>query len=311
MLPCLFFVLFILLAGTLPGLAQLKNVRSYLEIFDLSSGKRQVIFQEDAHFEAPNWNRDGQYFLINSNGKLYRISRDGTRKTLLPTGFADRCNNDHGFSPDGKYVAISHADGQVTAERHKQQGTSRVYVLPVAGGTPQARSPETPSYWHGWSPDGQTLAYVAHRDTDYDIYTVPAAGGPETRLTTTPGLDDGPDYSPDGRYIYFNSYRTGHMQLWRMRPDGSQPEQLTADSLSNWFPHPSPDGRWLVFISYHENQGENHPAMKAVSLRLYDLHTRKISTLCSFTGGQGTLNVPSWSPDGRQFAFVSYTVLPQ
>jgi TolB protein len=165
------------------------------------------------------------------------------------------------------------------------------------------------SYWHGWSPDGRTLAYCAERNGGFDIYTIPADGGAETRLTTADGLDDGPDYSPDGRWIYFNSDRSSRMQIWRMRTDGHRQEQVTEDDLNNWFPHPSPDGKWLVFLSY-ERDVQGHPENKDVSLRIMPLGGGKIEVLARLFGGQGTINVPSWSPDSRRVAFVSYQFVP-
>ena len=144
------------------------------------------------------------------------------------------------------------------------------------------------------------------REEEFDIYSIPISGGQETRLTKTKGLDDGPEFYHDGQYIYYNSMSSGNMEIWRMDADGKHPTQITDDAYSNWFPHPSPDGRYLVYLAYLENQGDKHPAMKQVALRLYDLTTKKIETLFKFTGGQGTINVNSWSPDGKSFAFVSY-----
>ena len=194
-----------------------------------------------------------------------------------------------------------------TSRRGKRQ--SLIYTLPVAGGTPKLVTPNGPSYWHGWSPDGKTLAYCAERDGEFDIYTIPADGGAETRLTTAKGLDDGPEYSPDGKHIYFNSDRTGRMQIWRMKADGTEQEQVTDDEFNNWFPHPSPDGRQLVFLSY-EKDVKGHPANKDVTLRMMTLGTKKIDVLGRFLGGQGTVNVPCWSPDGRRIAFVTYQLIP-
>jgi Tol biopolymer transport system component len=165
-----------------------------------------------------------------------------------------------------------------------------------------------PSYWHGWSPDGSTLAFCGERNGNFDIYTIPVEGGEEKRLTTAPGKDDGPDYTPDGKFIYFNSDRTGTMQLWRMRPDGSQQEQVTHDEFNNWFPHPSPDGKWLVFLSYDKGVVD-HPANQTVRLRLMPLAGGPIQELAKFFGGQGTLNVPSWSPDSQKLAYVTYELL--
>jgi Tol biopolymer transport system component len=188
-----------------------------------------------------------------------------------------------------------------------------IYIVPIGGGTPRRVTQLAPSYWHGWSPDGKTLTYCADRNGNYDVYTIPAEGGQEKRLTTAEGLDDGPEYSPDGQYIYFNSVRTGLMQIWRMKADGSEQMQVTKDDYNNWFAHPSPDGKWLVIISY-EKEVSGHPANKDVMLRLIPVTATgfgEIAVLAKLFGGQGTINVPSWSPDSRQLAFVSYRLIPQ
>lgn len=278
--------------------------KSILEVYDIETDQRSIVYEEDDHFEAPNWSRDGSFLLINSSGKLYKVHLTNKKKELIPTDFADRCNNDHGISPDGKMLVISHHDQSVETARGFEN--SRLYILPIEGGTPRTVTSKTPSFWHGWSPDGQSLAYVGLRNGDFDIYSISIEGGEETRLTDDQGLDDGPDYSPDGRYIFYNSMKSGKMEIWRMKSNGSKKKQITDDAYSNWFPHPSPDGKYLVFLSYLEDQGDSHPPMKKVALRLYNLKTKTLKTLCSFTGGQGTINVPSWSPDSKKFAFVSY-----
>ena len=215
-------------------------------------------------------------------------------------GAAIRCNNDHGISPDGTLLAVSDQTGA--------DNKSRIYLLPVDGGPARRITPLAPSYWHGWSPDGKTLAYCAERNGEFEVYTIPVEGGEETRLTTAPGLDDGPDYSPDGQFIYFNSERTGLMQIWRMRPDGSEQTQITSDDYNNWFAHPSPDGKWIVYLSYAKAV-KGHPANQDVMLRLMSLADGKIHVLAKLFGGQGTINVPSWSPDGKNVAFVSYQLV--
>lgn len=284
------------------GYAQSDTMISRLETFDITTNKRSLIREEKAHFEAPNWSKDGSYFIINQNGLLYKISANGSDKELIPTGFATQCNNDHGISPDGASIAISNNDVFEGATG----GTSRIYVLPIKGGIPKLITKKMPSYWHGWSPDGKKVVYTAQRNGTYDIYEIGLNDTTEVQLTNAPGLDDGPEYSPDGSYIYYNSFQSGVMELWRMNPDGTNKEKLTNDVYSNWFPHPSPDGKYLVFLSYMEDQGQNHPALKEVAIRLYNLQDKTIKTLCSFTGGQGTINVPSWSQDSKKFAFVSY-----
>lgn len=273
-------------------------VRSSLEFVKLASGDRRVVHHTSDLIEAPNWSRDGSTLIFNSKGRLYSVPAEGGKAPVaIDTGFAVRNNNDHGLSPDGTMLAIS--------DQTLDGGESVIHVLPATGGTPRRVTALSPSYWHGWSPDGATLAYTGRRDNEYDIYTIPVAGGAETRLTDAPGLDDGPDYSPDGKYIYFNSERSGHMQIWRMLADGSQQEQITRDEFNNWFPHPSPDGKWLVFLAY-EPGVVGHPADRHVTLRLLSLETGEIRRLARLFGGQGTINVPSWSPDSTRVAYVRY-----
>ncbi len=276
------------------------SIRSFLKTVHISSGRIETVYSADRHFEAPNWSRDGRFFLINSGGRLYRLNAGTQQLEPVETGFATRINNDHGISPDGTWLVISN-------EPTEGWLTSSVYLLPSGGGTPRQITTQAPSFWHGWSPDGKTLAFVGRRDGEFDIYTIAVTGGVERRITTCKGLDDGPDYSPDGAFIYYNSFCSGKMEIWRMRPDGSQAEQLTHDAYANWFPHPSPDGRWVVFLSFIADQGQDHPFGKQVKLRLMDLRDRSVRDLTpEFFGGQGTINVPSWSPDSRRVAFVTY-----
>ena len=272
---------------------------STLETVPIASMDRRVSYVAQAHFEAPNWSRDGLYFLFNQEGGIYKLPVNGGEPWRIDTGAEIKCNNDHGISPDGTVLAISDST---------ETGKSLVYTVPIGGGAPKKITPVGPSYWHGWSPDGSTLAFVSQRDDNFDVYSVSVNGGTVKRLTTALGLDDGPEYSPDGQWIYFNSERTGHMQIWRMHPDGSDQEQFIADETNDWFPHISPDGKWMTFLSY-EKEVTGHPPDKDVSLNLMSLTDKNIKMLAKLFGGQGTNNVPSWSPDSTKVAFVSYEYL--
>jgi Tol biopolymer transport system component len=285
------------------GVANMDNrvLESTLETISIATSERKTVYRALEHFEAPNWSRDGKTLLFNKEGKIYTIPVEGGQPQLLDTGEAVKCNNDHGLSPDGKLLAVS---SQHNANK------SLIYVLPAEGGKPRLVTKLGPSYWHGWSPDGKILAYCAQRKSNYDIYTIPADGGDETRLTDAPALDDGPDYSADGKYIFFNSERTGLMKIWRMNADGTDQQQVTKDAeYADWFPHPSPDGKWLVLVSYDKTV-KGHPANKDVALRIMPLKGGQPKVLTRLFGGQGTINVPSWSPDSSQVAFVSYKLLP-
>ncbi len=274
---------------------------SNLEIMDVETGNRKILHQSPKSLQAPNWTPDGETLIYNSEGLLYNFGLDTRQPEVLNTGFADNNNNDHVLSFDGSQMGISHH-----ADEH--DGNSIIYTLPIEGGTPKKVTSKGPSYLHGWSPDGNWLTYTGGRDGEYDIYKIPSDGGEEIKLTDHKGLDDGSEYSPDGEHIYFNSVRSGSMEIWRMHPDGSKQEQLTDDKFNNWFPHISPDGERMIFLSYLPDvDPSDHPFYKQVYLRMLPVDGGEPKVVGYLYGGQGTINVPSWSPDGTKVGFVSNT----
>jgi TolB protein len=294
------------------------NVRSKISIYDLENKSIHVVYTADKLWEAPNWSPDGKYLLANSGGALYRFVLDATgkgqpEKLVLDTSY--ECNNDHGLTLDGKLLAFS--------ARHGSSRDSEVYVASSDGASPRLVTTNSPSYFHGWSPDGKWLAFVGKRGEHFNIFRIPVSGGNEEQLTSSPVNDDGPDYSPDGKWVYINSNRNG-WDIWRFPADGAGPsdskaERITSDELEDWFPHPSPDGKWLVFLSLPKGT-PGHDVKTNVQLRMMPMpqsaphvataDARSIQSLAQIFGGQGTINVNSWSPDSRKFAFVSYEVLP-
>ncbi len=273
---------------------------SILETINVHTGIRSVLKEFDYVIEAPNWTQDGRYLVYNSGGHMHMYELATGEIKELDTGFAVDCNNDHVLSPDNKQIAVSHFTNE--------DATSRIYILPFTGGSPALVTEKGPSYLHGWSPDGKRLAYCAERGGQYDIYSISVKGGSETQLTNLPGLDDGPEYSPDGKYIWFNSTRTGLMQVWRMEANGSNPIHMVKENANCWFPHVSPDGDWVAYIAYGKNDVEpgEHPANKDVELRLVTASGEESKNIVKLFGGQGTMNVNSWSPDNHTIAFVSY-----
>ncbi len=274
-----------------------------LEVINPIDGTRKVIFESPERFEAPNWMPDGKKLLFNMNGSLFKIPTAGGQLEKLNTDAIARNNNDHGISFDGKKLAISsHRDGL-------PGGGSTVYVLPLEGGVPKLITEKTPSYWHGWNPNNKEVLFVAQRDGKplYQIYKASIEDGKETALTSNEvGHVDGPEYSPDGKYIYYNGSQSGTMQLWRMKPDGTGKEQLTFDENNNWFPHLSPDGKWIAYISFPSSiDPASHPSYKRVMLKMMPANGGAPRVIAYLYGGQGTINVPSWSPDSKRFAFVS------
>jgi len=271
-------------------------MKSELMIHHVETGACEVFRTFDEHMEAPNWCPSGETIYYNGGGHLFGALLSDPTGYKIDTGPHTQLNNDHGVSPDGKTLVFSDKT---------EDGNSCIYTMPVSGGQPREITAKTPSYWHGWSPDGETLTYTARRNGRFDIFTIPVQGGTETQLTQDMGHCDGPDYTPDGQWIWFNADKTGSAQLWRMHPDGSNLEQMTDDERVNWFPHPSPDGEMLVYLSYPTGT-LGHPGDLDVQLRLMSPAGGANRTIVDLHGGQGTINVPSWSPDSRHFAYCRY-----
>lgn len=287
-----------------PAVSQRSRVKSTVTIYNIDDGSKKAVYTAEGFYQAPNWSPDGKYLLMNSPGKLVRLSLDGANVAPVETGAVKSINNDHGITRDGKWYAVS---------------AGNIFVLPSTGGEPRQITHQTPSYFHGFSPDGKWMSFCAQRNGNFDIYRAPFDGGPEERLTTSSGYDDGSEYSPDGKWIYFNSNRSGSWDIWRMPASGAGPndakaEQITNDELEDWFPHLSPDGKWLVLISFQKGI-PNHPANQNVALRIMPAPGAKptphpkLREIVKLFGGQGTINVNSWSPDSKRFAYVSYELL--
>lgn len=276
--------------------------QSELVIHSVETGNEKVVYSTDELIEAPNWSPCGSFLIVNGGGEIYRLDLNETKQAvgplkLIETGSEVKCNNDHGISPDGKTLVISDS---------RERGSSCIYTLPIDGGELKRITDNIPSYWHGWSPDGQRFVYTARRDEIFHIYTIGVDGGEETQLTFGPGHRDGPDYTPDGQWIWFNSDHHGNRpDLWRMRTGGTDLEQMSDDQSVNWFPHPSPDGAVVLYLAYPTHV-EGHPRGEDVELKLMPSAGGEARTCASFYGGQGSINVPNWSPDSKQFAYMRY-----
>jgi TolB protein len=277
---------------------------SRLEILDVITGERKVIYETAAGIEAPNWTSDGDTIIYNSSGRVYKLFLPTKKISLFNTGFEVKNNNDHIVSFKGKTLGITHMDKDIV-------DNWSIYKLPINGGEPQRLTFKTPSFLHGWSPDGRYILYTSQRNGQYEIYRGNSDGsGEELQLTNNNSMDDGSEYTPDGKYIYFNSSRSGGMRLWRMDADGKNPKQITHDNFNDWFPHISPDGKHILFLSYLPNvQTDLHPYYQQVYLRMLPIAGGEPKVVAYIYGGQGSINVPSWSPDGRYVAFVSNSQL--
>ncbi|HYA49123.1 MAG TPA: hypothetical protein VEG35_05430 [Burkholderiales bacterium] len=277
------------------------SIGSRLEVLDVASRDRLVLDESPRDRQAPNWTRDGRALIYNADGRLFRFDLAARTSAAIDTGPVTLNNNDHVLSFNGRMLGLS-------SQFPNEAGVSIIYTVPVGGGRPVRVTSRGPSYLHGWSPDGRTLVYTGARNGNFDVYKISVRGGKETRLTRARGLDDGPEFTPDGRFIYFCSNRRDGMRIWRMLANGKLQRQVTSDGFQDWFPHVSPDGRWIVFLSYDRDVDPgDHPFYKQVNLRLMPVTGGEARVIAYIFGGQGTINVPSWSPDGKKIAFFSYS----
>jgi Tol biopolymer transport system component len=272
------------------------------------TGERRLVYTtDDLLLEAPNWTFDGAALVLNGDGKLWTFDVGSRTVMQVPlTGIPD-LNNDHVLAPDGTGIFLSANDGHI-------------YRAELDGGAAQRITDDDGSFHflHGVSPDGQELAYVGVEAGDFTqpgkLMTIPASGGATTPLKVD-GHCDGPEYSPDGEWLYFNTEaftdQPGHAQLARIAaPDGNSnggaPEQLLASETVDWFPHLSPDGQLASYIRFPSGT-VGHPADLPVDVVVVSTGdwTTPLHTWSLF-GGQGTLNVNSWSPDSTRFAYVAY-----
>ncbi|MEO5944465.1 MAG: biopolymer transporter TolR [Ferruginibacter sp.] len=278
-------------------------IGSHLEVMDVITGKREILHSASNSLQAPNWTPDDKYLLYSSEGLMYKYDRKSAEISKINTGAINDLNNDHVLSFDGKMLGISNHLGN----------RSTIYILPTTGSDNPVQitsESQAPSYLHSWSPDGKKLIFTGLRNNQWDIWSIDIATKKETALTNNPTLDDGAEYSPDGKWIYFNSARTGTMKIWRMKANDNGQEQITFDETNDWFPHISPDGKWIVYLSFpKEIDPTSHPFYEKVYIRLMPASGGVPKNIAYLYGGQGTINVPSWSPDSKRIAFISNTQL--
>lgn len=283
---------------------------SELCVIDVGTGEIAVVLRaHDQVVEAPNWSPDGAWLVYNSGGGLFRLRLEDRAVEPIPTGELDDHNNDHLLSLDGAMIYTS------------SEVSGHLYAVPFEGGEPRrlTREQDRPFgyFLQGISPDGRTLAFTGvdarpGRPFANALYTLPAEGGQEQPLADWDLDAIGCDYSPDGSWLYFNAAlharREGHMQLYRMRPDATSVERLTVQDSSDWFPRVSPSGDWVAYVAFPPGTIGHEANVTVVLMRMRPDGSEQ-QELTRFLGGQGTMNVNSWAPDGRRFAFVRYPVL--
>ena len=198
------------------------------------------------------------------------------------------------LSPDGARMAFSH------------QGD--IWVADVADGA-AVRLTANPAYesFPTWSPDGRSLAFRSNRHGNYDIYSVPSAGGALTRMTYH-SEHDMPHEWIDNQTVLLGAARErwysryGRAQiLWSAHVDARTPELLGDFPAIN--PSLSPDGAWAVYERGHGDQRRRAyrgPASSA--LWLWNRATNEHHALTEFDGNDLQ---PMWASDSNEVYFLS------
>jgi len=259
-----------------------------------------VVWNGPGRVNSPNWMPDQKNLYAYKDGQIIRIPlldplNGGKPEAVDTAGLVD-CVGDYGISPDGKAMALSCAE--------TKGGIRNLYVLPF-GGAPRKLTEGAPSFFHGWSADGSTLLFTRGKAAAADFFSVPAAGGPEKRLTSDT-LHDGPEFTPDGKFIYYDSSRSGSSQIWRMKADGTGAIQITDDGMENQSPHVSPDGACVAWLQMKPGGGTG---VQDASIQLLSVKDGVIRTLVNFQGNRGSFTMPVWG-DKNHLALVSYQMLP-
>jgi Tol biopolymer transport system component len=281
-------------------------------IHSVESGENQLLLETDELLlEAPNWTLQGEALILNGAGVLWRLPVNHPQLHEIRVSGVPRLNNDHVLHPDGEHIFLS-ADNDWQLYRAPLRGGQAVQISGREG------PPGLYHFLHGVSSDGGQLAFVGveaeHsegklRFLSAEICTINSDGTNFRQITHGGVPSDGPEYSRDGQWIVFNTEAfSNNAQIARMRTDGSELTRLTFSQTVDWFPHMSPDGHTAVYLAYPPGT-TGHPADEWIELMLVrDGQWQKATRAARLFGGQGTINVNSWSPDSSRFAYVAYPV---
>ncbi len=283
-------------------------------------------FEEGSPLRS-SWSPDGRFLVFTSRrtGTTDLWTANVETGELRQLTSDVRNDRDHLWSPDGKWIAFTsdrggqpdvwivaaeggeairvtddlaletdlnwHPDGSAL---HFFRGETDARVgVTVPGGDPRILVE-----WAGYqvlqpsatlSPDERTLLFVGNRSGNFDIWSVPLAGGDAVPFVASPLNDGWPQYSPDGSQVMFSSNRAGSSDLWVVPATGGEPRRLTEwtsnEGLGRW----SPDGTQIAFLSDRETTQSEVWVIPATG-----------GTARRVTSFNETVSAPpEWSPDGR------------
>jgi TolB protein len=227
------------------------------DIFSMNadgSGEKNLTAGDTNDDREPCLSRDGTmiaYSAARANGNyIFVMKADGTGKQQITFGLGVQDENPT-WSPNGADIAFS---------RGREHQSNRLYAISAEGLGIKLLSTATSTKFYcldpAWSPLGNKIALEIYKYGWTQIYTMPAAGGATTPLTSAADQDFEPAWSPNGLMMAFCQdlkVKSGpavyRYQIFTMNANGSDQVRFTTTAAQDEWPSWSPDGNYLAFDS--------------------------------------------------------------
>lgn len=254
--------------------------RYELTIADADGYNPRPLFTSSEPIISPRWSPDGTRVAYVSFERKKPVVMVQTLATGEARAVAD-------FKGSNSAPAWS-ADGQRLAVALTRDGSSQIYLIPLAGGTPERLMKTTPANdtEPAFSADGRHLYFTSDRGGGPQIYRVALAGGNPERLSFEGDYNVSPRPSPDGKSLVYVQRHAGRFRVV-VKDLGNRQVVPVTDGPSDESPTFAPNGQIILYSRVASGRGE----LAAASL---DGRVRQRLSL-----GSGDAREPAWGPMGQ------------